>query len=251
MPTKNYTQVLIDGKIYTLGGAEDESYLQRTASYVNEKIMTIRRLPGFSKQGADYQAAMIELNIADDYFKARERAEEAERQNSNMEKESYSLKHELVSTQMKLEAVLKDLEERQKQLREMTRKADRLEGQLKEAEKREQEAAAQQVAAQEAAAAREAAAAQMTLRVTEAEADITVPVQEKADLKPEAETADSGPQETGNTAQRAETTGQTAEPPAQSPENPQKQPLSQAELARRALASARYANHQHKGHRLG
>ena len=25
MDTKNYTQVLIDGKIYTLGGTEDES----------------------------------------------------------------------------------------------------------------------------------------------------------------------------------------------------------------------------------
>ena len=27
MNTKNYTQVLIDGKIYTLGGTEDEAYL--------------------------------------------------------------------------------------------------------------------------------------------------------------------------------------------------------------------------------
>lgn len=26
MDTKNYTQVLIDGKVYTLGGSEDESY---------------------------------------------------------------------------------------------------------------------------------------------------------------------------------------------------------------------------------
>ena len=38
MDTKNYTQVLIDGKIYTLGGSEDEAYLQKAASYVNEKI---------------------------------------------------------------------------------------------------------------------------------------------------------------------------------------------------------------------
>lgn len=40
MDTKNYTQVLIDGKIYTLGGTEDEAYLQKAASYVNEKIAT-------------------------------------------------------------------------------------------------------------------------------------------------------------------------------------------------------------------
>ncbi len=45
-----------------------------------------------------------------------------------MEKESYSLKHELVSTQMKLEAVLKDLEERQAQLEELRRRAEQREG---------------------------------------------------------------------------------------------------------------------------
>ena len=50
MDSKNYTQVLIDGKIYTLGGSEDEGYLQRAASYVNEKVNTLRRIPGFTKQ---------------------------------------------------------------------------------------------------------------------------------------------------------------------------------------------------------
>lgn len=69
METKNYTQVLIDGKIYTLGGSEDEAYLQRTASYVNEKNMQLRGIPGFSKQSADYQQVMIQLNIADDYLR--------------------------------------------------------------------------------------------------------------------------------------------------------------------------------------
>ena len=68
MDTKNYTQVLIDGKIYTLGGSEDEAYLQKAASYVNEKITTMHALPGFSKQSADYQQLMLLLNIADDYF---------------------------------------------------------------------------------------------------------------------------------------------------------------------------------------
>lgn len=130
MDTKNYTQVLIDGKIYTLGGSEDEGYLQKAASYVNDKHAAMRRLPGFTKQSADYQMAMLELNMADDYFKALERAEEMERQQQEMEKETYSLKHELVSTQMKLEAVLKDLEDRQRQLEELKKKSLRLEAEL-------------------------------------------------------------------------------------------------------------------------
>ena len=61
MDTKNYTQVLIDGKVYTLGGSEDESYLQKAASYVNEKNSAMRKVPGFTKQSADYQMVMTEF----------------------------------------------------------------------------------------------------------------------------------------------------------------------------------------------
>ena len=127
MDTKNYTQVLIDGKIYTLGGTEDEAYLQKAASYVNEKIATMYAIPGFSKQSADYQQLMLLLNIADDYFKA---------------KETYSLKHELVSTQMKLDGVLRDLEERQRQLQELSAKLSKTERELRAAKKQAAQALA-------------------------------------------------------------------------------------------------------------
>lgn len=133
MDSKNYTQVLIDGKIYTLGGSEDEGYLQRAASYVNEKNNTLRKIPGFSKQSVEYQTVMAELNMADDYFKALEHSRDLEHQRDELERETYSLKHELVSTQMKLEVVLRDLEERQRELEELTREKHRLERKLREA----------------------------------------------------------------------------------------------------------------------
>lgn len=142
MDTKNYTQVLIDGKIYTLGGNEDEAYLQKAASYVNEKITTMHAIPGFSKQSADYQQLMLLLNIADDYFKAKENADQMEEQKDRMEKETYSLKHELVSTQMKLDGVLKDLEERQRQLQELSAKLSKTERELRAAKKQAALAAA-------------------------------------------------------------------------------------------------------------
>ena len=119
MDTKNCAQVLIDGKIYTLTGSEGEAYLQKTASYVNEKLTAMRKIPGFSKQNSDYQMAMLGLNVADDYFKAREEADRAVSERDAMEKETYSLKHELVGTQMKLEAVLEHLEERQGELEQL------------------------------------------------------------------------------------------------------------------------------------
>lgn len=128
MNAKNYAEVLIDGKIYTLGGSEEEYYLQKVASYINEKTSQLRRQEGFSKQSQDYQAVMIELNIADDYFKVKEEAAGFKKQRDDMEKETYSLKHELVTTQMKLDAILRELEEEKKKFQRLE---DEIEG-LKE-----------------------------------------------------------------------------------------------------------------------
>lgn len=105
METKNYAEVLIDGKIYTLGGAEEQEYLQKVAAYINEKIVTLKRQPGFTRQSPDYQEVMIQLNLADDYFKTLQEAKLYRAQKDELEKEIYSLKHELISVQMKLDAL--------------------------------------------------------------------------------------------------------------------------------------------------
>lgn len=107
MNSKNYTDVLIGGKIYTLGGSEKENYLQQVAGYINEKMSELRKQDGFLKQSEDYQSIMLYLNLTDDYFKQREENATISARNAELEKENYSLKHELVSTQMKLEAALR------------------------------------------------------------------------------------------------------------------------------------------------
>ena len=56
------------------------------------------------------------LNIADDYFKAKENADQMEEQKDRMEKETYSLKHELGKHPDEVRWRGKDLEERQRQL---------------------------------------------------------------------------------------------------------------------------------------
>ena len=117
MNEKLYAEVLFDGNIYTLGGIEEAQYLQRVAGYINEKTSQMKRQEGFTKQSQEYQAVLIELNIADDYFKAVDRAAASERRRDDMEKETYSLKHELVTTQMKLEDVEGQLKEMQGKLK--------------------------------------------------------------------------------------------------------------------------------------
>ena len=107
---KNYTEVVIAGKSYNIGGYEDPEYLQRVASYINSKISELRKTQGFLRQPQDYQHVMLYLNIADDYYKLRERAAELEKRADGFEKEVYQLKHELVSQQLKTERKRKKTE---------------------------------------------------------------------------------------------------------------------------------------------
>lgn len=99
----NYAEVLIDGKVYTVGGTEDIGYLQKVAAYINFKLRELRSQPGFSKQSDDYQQLVLAVNMADDYFKAQDMAELLQRQKEETERDIYSIKHDLIHTQMKLE----------------------------------------------------------------------------------------------------------------------------------------------------
>lgn len=97
---KNYTEVIIAGKTYTLGGYEDEEYLQRIAAYINLKLNALKKESGYNRQPEDYKAVQLNLNIADDYFKARKKAEELEAKTKALEKEIYNLKHEIVTNRI-------------------------------------------------------------------------------------------------------------------------------------------------------
>ncbi len=102
---KKYIDVLIDGQVYSLGGSETDEYMQQVANYLNGKISQIKKQPGFLKMPEDYQNIMIYLNLADDYFKEKTSAMALASDKESMEKETYRLKHEMVSTQMKLENI--------------------------------------------------------------------------------------------------------------------------------------------------
>ena len=51
--------------VYTLGGTEDEAYLRRVAAYLNEKIGTIKKQRGFSRQNADYQNLIEQMLVSE------------------------------------------------------------------------------------------------------------------------------------------------------------------------------------------
>ena len=121
MSSKNKTQVIIAGKIYTLSGYESEEYLQKVAAYLNGKITEFRGMDGYHRLLQEMRSILLNLNIADDYFKVRKKIGELEDELSEKEKELYEFRHEMITTQVRLENAEKEknaLEEKNAQLQE-------------------------------------------------------------------------------------------------------------------------------------
>lgn len=108
--SKNNVQVLIGGKVFTLSGFETEEYLQKVSTYLNHKMAECSNIEGYRRQSAEMRSAMLALNIADDYFKAKRQGTALEQEVEQKDKEMYDLKHELISTQIRCENLEHEIE---------------------------------------------------------------------------------------------------------------------------------------------
>ncbi|MGN0341991.1 MAG: cell division protein ZapA [Roseburia sp.] len=133
MAGKTNTEVIIDGKVYTLSGYESQEYLQRVASYINDKVVEFKQLDEYKRIPSDMRATLLALNLADDYFKAKAQAEKLETELEQKEKELYDLKHELIAKQMQNETDSKTIKELEKENKELLLNKTRLEATLEEA----------------------------------------------------------------------------------------------------------------------
>ena len=107
MASKNTVEVLIAGKIMRISGYESEEYLQRVASYLSHKMSELRELRGYNHMSTELRSQLLSLNIADDYFKAKERADRSEESLQEKDSEIYDLKHEIVELKVELEKTRK------------------------------------------------------------------------------------------------------------------------------------------------
>lgn len=133
MAEKTSAEVIIGGKVYTLSGYEGEEYLQRVATYINNKINEFNSMEELRRFPTDMKATLIQLNIADDYFKAKAQVEKLEAEIEQKDKEIYDLKHDLISNQIKTESDEKSLKELEAQNRELLLNKAKLEASLEEA----------------------------------------------------------------------------------------------------------------------
>ncbi|MBD5465161.1 MAG: cell division protein ZapA [Lachnospiraceae bacterium] len=114
MATKTDTEVIIGGKVFTLSGYESEEYLQKVALYINNKVAEYNKIDGFRRQSLDTQGVLLQLNIADDFFKAKKQIALLEEDIQKKEQEIYDLKHDLISSQIKIESMEKEFKQLKK-----------------------------------------------------------------------------------------------------------------------------------------
>lgn len=126
MNKKNTVEVIINNKQYVLGGYESPEYLQKVASYINSKHNEFKKQDSYKHLDRDMRSVLMEINIADDYFKARNQIEVIQGKNEDHNTEIYNLRHELVSTRSELESSQDEVKELKKKLFEAEKKLIRL-----------------------------------------------------------------------------------------------------------------------------
>ena len=129
--SKNCTEVLIGGKVFTLSGFESEEYLQRVSTYLNHKITECTNMDSYRRQTAETRSTLLALNIADDYFKAKRQGAALEQDVEQKDKEMYDLKHELISTQIKCEGLEQELEKIKEENQKLQMQLVKMEVELK------------------------------------------------------------------------------------------------------------------------
>lgn len=130
MNKKNGVEVIINGKRVCLSGYESEEYLQRVASYLNAKYAELKDTESYRMLDMEMKNMVLQLNLADDYFKLKKQMEETSGDSVAKSSEIFDLKHEVITAQTKLEAAQREIEALKKENLEAQKRIIRLETEL-------------------------------------------------------------------------------------------------------------------------
>jgi len=131
MGKRNNFNITLAGKTYTLCGEESAEYLKSIGTYIEKKYNGYYDNLSFRSQPVDMQHILMQLNIADDYFKCKEKLELQIRKNEEQNHEMEKLQNTLVSMQVRhenLESIMKFVE---KKYQEAKKIISQLEAELK------------------------------------------------------------------------------------------------------------------------
>lgn len=131
MKAKNDIEVLIGGSKYTLCGYESADYLQKVATHINAKYDEVNKSMSMKMMDNGAKSVLIQINLADDYFKLKQRIEEMNREKEETERSLFEIKHDLVAAKDKIEKISEKnrdlafkLDEEKKKLFETTAQLD-------------------------------------------------------------------------------------------------------------------------------
>lgn len=132
----NDVEVIINNKRYTLCGYESDAYLQMVASYINSKYEVFKQQESYAKLELDIKNTLLHINMADDYFKEKDKVKELEEELETKNNELFDLKHEVISLQTRLSQVTSELMKEKESLIDAQKQIVKLETELKEREHR-------------------------------------------------------------------------------------------------------------------
>lgn len=102
MKSRTDAEVIIAGKRYNLSGYESEEYLQKVASYINGKYAEMKSLDGYRAMDSETRTVLMQINLADDYFKLKEQLRNITEERDAQETEIFNLKHDIIEVQKQL-----------------------------------------------------------------------------------------------------------------------------------------------------
>ena len=124
---KRKMEVIIDGKVYTLAGEESEEYMQRVASYVNNKIHEMKQTQNYKKLNKDLQGILLALNISDDLYKTKEILKLAQEEYDKKDKTIYDMTQQLSNEKLQAETAKRLAEEYRHKINELQKRIIELE----------------------------------------------------------------------------------------------------------------------------
>ncbi|ABX41712.1 cell division protein ZapA [Lachnoclostridium phytofermentans] len=128
-------EVIINNKRYTLRGYESEEYLQKVATYINNKYAEFKKQDFYRSLDTEMKNVLMNINVADDYFKLKKQQEQVESESDKKSEEIFDLKHEIILLQTKLESAQNELAATKSEYLEEQKKVIRLETELNESRK--------------------------------------------------------------------------------------------------------------------
>ena len=130
MSKKNSIEVVIDGKVYNLGGYESEEYMQKIANFVNNKLEEVKKLESYPYHSIELRHILMYINLSDEYFKAKKKTDSLQEEIEMKDRVMYDMKHELIDAQLTSEASEKTMKDLQKENNDLRKKLLKLETEL-------------------------------------------------------------------------------------------------------------------------